>query len=1198
MSIGGDTTGDTPPPLDRGGSRSLPRPDQLERADGLRHLGANGPTIADLYLEAASRVDGCTTEAKMAVLAHCVREILNRLPGVLGHVFDDYRERQANAIKRLSAAVETRAHQDAASGDRDEADVAQVSGEVDAAVAEVVETYRLGSGENQKKSRALVLGRAEGESPPEPSEAAVDAVTTVRRFFTNQAHIGEEPRSLPTLEDIRGHFVLVERTLDHGLQQFWRGHEAMREVLARANASTLDVDGMPVWGQPSEADILALALALVSPINASVFFGQLLNPVWFEPLRQRNIIGAPRAPIPVEGGGVTFPTWPEGSYLARMASEMPEEVMRYFLDVDLVGNGLAERDLVEAAIALPVENAVRLRNRVVASLRGPIGWLNPERLVVLVERLATATSTQALNLLVTALFGSPSSLDDYWFKELLPRAACSLQIARGPAAVSMLTGFLHDHLTTEDRGQSRGWRSEVAHSGEQFIFEVGNALVDAIMDVSRATLAENPASLRDIVDALVVPSIQTGASARVAMLVVSEAIRSGMSGAVNIGQELLLNESYLAWEYEPEYSTIGRLILEGTVTEVADSWFEIVGRDPEFAGNPEEDVREIAARFCNVDVADVSAEHIETLQRFRMRGHLALMEGSLPDELAARLATLDAEFGSRPARESWGPTFTSFVGPTSPVSSEEIEAMSGDELVDYLKAWKAPESNYFGPTPEGLGRQLAVFAERHPERLLNLADQLVELSPTYLRHILQGWKEAIRQEVVELDWEKVVKVILFIAEKPDEGDIRDNFDEDVGWRAAQQEAASLLEAALRLRSELAPRVGLRADVWAAIERLSLSPDPSPVREATSGMDAGSMSINSVRPYVVSAAVMYLWWLVQAEVVARGGDPADTAPEVWHLLDRHLDPQIDPSVAVRATLGSLYPFLASVSPAWARAKVEQFFVPGGGDENVVRADAAWASYVRRSVPNERMFEFLAGIYLERLRPTRAARLTTDSRESAEARTAEHVLLLYANGLIGLDSDDGLIAALFNNYTPLMRAQVLGHFGRLLFQQVEALSEEQVVRLRALWEWRRQMVDSGEDPTELAGFGWWFRSGKFPVQWAASQLAHAATRGVTFDGSAPIIEVLAAHASEIAGDAVTVLEAFIRDREPWETQWVGKDSAPILAAGLDSFDPEVRARADRLLQTLGAQGLLSLRDEVAALRATGDAPPNAATPDGDA
>ena len=295
----------------------------------------------------------------MAVLAHCVREILNRLPGVLGHVFDDYRQQQRNAVVRLVTAAEAREREGTTTSD------------VDDAVAEVVATYRLGTRENQKRSRALVIGPAANERVDEPSEAAVDAVNRVRKFFTDEAHISEEPGDVPALDDIRRHFALVESALDQGLAQFWRGHQAMRKILARANTPTGGADGTSSRSAPTDTDVLELALAFNSPTNAAVFFDELDNPVWLEPLIRKSLISEPRPPTPVDTGGVTFHVWPEGGYLARMASERPDEVTRFFLAADLAGNGLAGRHLVEAAIALPIEFAVKLTGKVIELLREP-----------------------------------------------------------------------------------------------------------------------------------------------------------------------------------------------------------------------------------------------------------------------------------------------------------------------------------------------------------------------------------------------------------------------------------------------------------------------------------------------------------------------------------------------------------------------------------------------------------------------------------------------------------------------------------------------------------------------------------------------------------------------------------------------------------------------------------------------------------
>jgi hypothetical protein len=556
------------------------------------------------------------------------------------------------------------------------------------------------------------------------------------------------------------------------------------------------------------------------------------------------------------------------------------------------------------------------------------------------------------------------------------------------------------------------------------------------------------------------------------------------------------------------------------------------------------------------------------------------MEGSLPLDVAARLAELDTEFGARPPRTSWGPTVTRHVGPNSPLTSEQLEAMTDDAIVDYLQGWRSPEGEWFAPTPEGLGRQLAVLVQRQPERIAGLGARLLELAPTYIRHILHGWREAISKSGARVEWESVLRLVAFVSEQLDAGDTRDAFDEDVDWRGAQQAAASLLEMALRLPLESAPGVDLRAEIWSAIARLALSPDPSPSRERASGMDAEMTSINSVRPYAISAVVMYLSWLAQTGQVSRGGALEDTAPEAWHLLDRHLDPRVDPSLAVRSALGRDFRFLASVSPEWARTRAERLFGPGANDADAHRGDAAWAAYVRFTTPSPQLLELLGAIYRERL--LRSVPETAPSRESSEAITAEHALRLYLDGVIGLGTDDGLLEAFFTNSSPTLRADVLGHFGWLLSRYPNALSEDEVARLQALWEWRRGVVEDGQDSAELAGFGWWFRSGKIAIDWAAAQLAFAVSRGADFDSPSSLVELLGEHALEVTADALTVLEAVIRGREQWEVQWVGGESAPVIAAGLDSDDAALRARADRLLNELGEMGLVVLRAQVEALR----------------
>ena len=67
-----------------------------------------------------------------------------------------------------------------------------------------------------------------------------------------------------------------------------------------------------------------------------------------------------------------------------------------------------------------------------------------------------------------------------------------------------------------------------------------------------------------------------------------------------------------------------------------------------------------------------------------------------------QLFTLDTEFGTRPSG-SGGADGDLVVSVRLSTIRGELEAMSDDQLIEYLKEWKVSEAVHFSPTAEGLG---------------------------------------------------------------------------------------------------------------------------------------------------------------------------------------------------------------------------------------------------------------------------------------------------------------------------------------------------------------------------------------------------------------------------------------------------------------------------------------------------------------
>jgi len=159
-----------------------------------------------------------------------------------------------------------------------------------------------------------------------------------------------------------------------------------------------------------------------------------------------------------------------------------------------------------------------------------------------------------------------------------------------------------------------------------------------------------------------------------------------------------------------------------------------------------------------------------------------------------------------------------------------------------------------------------------------------------------------------------------------------------------------------------------------------------------------------------AAIAYVQWVTEEDTRRE-----DSVQEVLEVLDRHLEPSVDPSAAVRSVYGQHFGSLLDAVPTWARSAVTRIF---GNPREEVGFDglqrAAWDSFLMMHDPTETLFDVLRAQYeaaTVRLRDVAAERPEAGHADSMSARLAEHILLLYAWGVIGLDSDDGLIAEFF-------------------------------------------------------------------------------------------------------------------------------------------------------------------------------------------
>jgi hypothetical protein len=555
---------------------------------------------------------------------------------------------------------------------------------------------------------------------------------------------------------------------------------------------------------------------------------------------------------------------------------------------------------------------------------------------------------------------------------------------------------------------------------------------------------------------------------------------------------------------------------------------------------------------------------------------LAALRGLLPERWQRRYEDLLA---GRP--EPKHPEFpmymeTGYAAPNSPKSSQDIVALGVDELVGFLRSWE-PSGDPFDASPEGLGRELASAIEADPETFSISADRFMDLEPTYVRSVLDGFKNAVQSEMA-FSWPKVLELAEDVVNHPFEIDTDADgtglVERDPGWRWARASVADLLEEAFS-RDKMP--IEERERVWRILHPITEDPNPSPAHEARYGgsnMDPLTLSLNTTRGKAMRALVRYALWVRrndERQEPERLDEGFEALPEVREVLDQHLDPAKDPSVAIRAVYGQWFPWLALIDPSWARAKANAIF-PGSSAPELQAA--AWESYLTNP-PYDIPFDILQPQYeaaVEQLRLTS----TKDHRRKlldASEHLAEHLMILLMRGRLALDHR--LVTRFFDIAPEEIRLHALDFIGRLLTsKQSPPLTEAQVERLEALWEMRVAAFEAEPEKHngEVSSIGWWFASsGKLSDDWLMAQLLRILGRGVPVENPYGVIERLADLAAERSNDAIRALRLLVTlQAEPGLLIGWREPTRRLISAAALSNDKRARNEARTLLNELAARG----------------------------
>ena len=223
---------------------------------------------------------------------------------------------------------------------------------------------------------------------------------------------------------------------------------------------------------------------------------------WLGPLREDGRFAQPPPLTYDDDGSVSYARWPQGRFIRRVAPDEPDAVIEIGLAIT-TDNPEAHEAFVDAALALPPEQATRLVPKVQEWLATPVQWQLPFKAQALVVYLARGgCADEALDLLRTLVTAERTRRDAYLAGEIIREVTQEIFPAIGIEGLELYAELLYAAVAEQadgDHDYSYIWRPHLAGDRRH---DFRDSLVSAVRDASTSLVEAEPGRLGDVVELL------------------------------------------------------------------------------------------------------------------------------------------------------------------------------------------------------------------------------------------------------------------------------------------------------------------------------------------------------------------------------------------------------------------------------------------------------------------------------------------------------------------------------------------------------------------------------------------------------------------------------------------------------------------------------------------------------------------------
>ena len=827
------------------------------------------------------------------------------------------------------------------------------------------------------------------------------------------------------------------------------------------------------WTPPVSDQWEEISTLVDEPRKRARFFKRLKNPEWVAPLREHGFFASPPKACKDEWGTTCFPIWPEGLYLARMASLAPDAVLAVLEETAPSDNPTVTGYLLNAADSLPDDHFRRISKRITEWLKASDTEYYAWEAIGAVSRLLDAGQIEdGLAAARVILELKPDPRDNKRLESLLharPRPMgkfpaydneypeleyqsilsilSNILIPRtGLNGFLVLSSILEDILSMNDRDNERYksgsysyvWRPEVDRRSEGQYQGLEHDLVTVVCDAAQRLSRQSEGDLKSVIQHL---ESSTLLHVRIALHVLAFSEHGANLAAERISDRALFDDHRLRHEY-------ATLLRQRFGEADPDARRRVLGW---IAAGPDiETYLRYGAVWDNPPPNEADAQRYDDSWR---RDWYGIIERHLNGSDRETHLRLVSELGppEKPDFPKLG--CSGWTGPESPLTVEEMRARSPRSVVDYLRRWRPADDpgKLEMPSVEGLGLALEDVVLWRADDYAPLAESFIGLDPIYVAGFFAGLATGLRRSA--FSWCEPLKLADLVTSHPlgPAGDAAPR-GQSRRWQRCRHEIAALLGSGFADPDRQIP-FEWRASVWRLLTRLVTDPcpPPEPVGSDADPSDALTRSMDANPAMAMHAVIGYALWC-KRQLESSGADLSggfNLMPEVRPVLERHLDPQRSLSPVVHSVYGSSLPRLILLDEAWVVEHLDRILPKT--PESAALLDAAWAAYVRSCRAKDSVFRVLRAEYKAAIRRMLSPPESRDRHCSRadDLRLGEHLVTLF---LDGADNGD-LVRQYFHRADDKLADEVMDFVDTRLANAEDAASPTVEERVQALRDERR-------------------------------------------------------------------------------------------------------------------------------------------------